>query len=61
MLFDANILTALVPWLNNKQNGILVPVLECLSVLVHGNEVIADELMSGKNIFFFSINLISTY
>ena len=47
MLFDANIINGLLPWLNKKQSGILVPVLECLSALVHGNEVIANEVIDG--------------
>jgi len=46
-LFDANIISALVPWLNKKQVGILVPVLECLSAILHGNEMIANEVLDG--------------
>ena len=66
VLFDANIINGLLPWLNKKQSGILVPVLECLSALVHGNEVIANEVIDGMLMFvivfiFFSILLFQIF
>lgn len=46
-LYDADVVSALKPWLNNSQSEIFVPVLECFSSLVHGNEVVANEIMEG--------------
>lgn len=44
LLYDADIIPALVIWLSHKQSAVLVPVLGCLTELVYKNEVIADRL-----------------
>ncbi|XP_057303616.1 armadillo repeat-containing protein 8-like [Hydractinia symbiolongicarpus] len=63
MLYDANIIPALAHWLTHKKNLVLVPVLGCLSALVHCNEVIANKLVqcqfSGLNVKEELVRLIS--
>ena len=39
-------------WLSHKQSAVLVPVLGCLTELVHKNEVIAEQLYRSMTFLF---------
>ena len=42
-------------WLSHKQSAVLVPVLGCLTELVHKNEVIAEQLYRSMTFFIWRI------